>query len=126
MYEDRMMVFEKIPGAFVLYMEFEKFILARFPDAEIRPKKTQIGFFEGCGFAWASPPLRRISGKEKPCITITLGLPIRLDSPRVFAATQPYPGRWTHHFIISDPSELDAQFEAWTETAHEFALARKR
>ena len=121
MYEDRITLFESVRGGFEIYVEFERLICKRYPDAEIRPKRTQIGFFDGCGFAWASRPLRGKCG-----VTITLGLPEKLDSPRVYAATEPYPGRWTHHFILQHPCELDDEFLAWLDCAHDFAQKRAR
>ena len=40
---------------------------------------------------------------------LTLGLPAPPESDRVAAKTEPYPGRWTTHFVISDPSDLDKE-----------------
>lgn len=34
---------------------------------------------------------------------------------------RPYPGRWTTHFVISDPSDLDAEMYGWIDQAYEFA-----
>ena len=116
-----MQLFQKSPGGFDLYMQIEAWILRRHPGAQIRPKKTQVGFFEGCGFAWVSPPLRKGIG-----VTLTLGLPERLSSPRVLAATEPYPGRWTHHIPVFTPEDLDDELGAWLDDAHAFALSRRR
>ena len=121
MYEDRMALFEGVPGGFALYMALEARILALCPQAEIRPKKTQVGFFDGCCFAIVSPPLRGKAG-----VTLTLGLPEKLDSGRVLAATQPYPGRWTHHILIRSAAEIDDELTAWLRAAHNFALTRRR
>ena len=121
MYEDRMALFGKIPGAFDLYMQLEEVICARYPRAEIRPKRSQVGFFDGYGFAWASPPLRGKAG-----ITVTLGLPERLSSDRVFAAAEPYPGRWTHHFLVHSSAQFDDEFISWLDAAHAFAAVRSR
>lgn len=121
MYEDRMRLFEGIPGAFALYMALEEWILAQYPEAEIRTKKTQIGFFDGCGFAWISPPLR---GKEG--VNLTLGLPERVLSPRVYAASEPYPGRWTHHIPVRSAKEMDEELACWLRIAREFARSRRR
>lgn len=121
MYEDRIALFARTPGAFELYLAFEALVLERYPATQVRPKKTQVGFFDGCGYAFASPPLRGKRG-----ITVTLGLPERLASERVFAATEPYPGRWTHHFLIVEPGQLDAEFIAWLDAAHAFAQFRRK
>ena len=38
----------------------------------------------------------------KDCLLVTVGLPYRPDSPRVAAAAEPYPGRWTCHIPVSE------------------------
>ena len=55
---------------------------------------------------------------------LTLGLPAPLESDRVAAKTEPYPGRWTTHFVISDPSDLDKELFDWIEQAYQFAQAK--
>ena len=55
---------------------------------------------------------------------LTLGLPAALESDRVAAKTEPYPGRWTTHFVISDPSDLDKELFDWIEQAYQFAQAK--
>lgn len=121
MYQDRMQLFDGIDGDFALYMALEEWILGVCPHAEIRPKKTQVGFFDGCGFAWVSPPLRGKNG-----VTLTLGLPEKLPSDRIFAATEPYPGRWTHHIIITDESDIDDELTLWLNQAIAFSHFRRR
>ena len=121
MYQDRMQLFDKTDGGFALYMALEEWILRACPDAEIRAKKTQVGLFNGCGFAWVSPPLRGKRG-----VTLTLGLPERLSSGRIFSAAEPYPGRWTHHIIITDESDIDDELTLWLNRAIAFAHTRRR
>ena len=41
------------------------------------------------------------------------GLPASLESARVAAKTEPCPGRWTTHFVISGPSDLDEELLGW-------------
>ncbi|WP_418232505.1 DUF5655 domain-containing protein [Butyricicoccus sp.] len=40
------------------------------------------------------------------------------------AKTEPYPGRWTTHIVISSPSELDDELFDWVEQAFYFAQAK--
>jgi len=49
----------------------------------------------------------------------------RLDSPRVDAASEPYPGRWTHHIVIGSAEEIDGEVMEWIREAAEFS-SRKR
>ena len=39
---------------------------------------------------------------------------------------RPYPGRWTTHLVISDPSDLDAEMYGWIDQAYEFANPKQR
>jgi len=100
-------LFEKYPGALGLFEAFASAVFSRYPEAELRVQKTQAGFFSGCGFAWASPMTRWRRKYPAGGIIITLALPMQLDSPRVEASTQPYPGRWTHHLVLTSADELD-------------------
>ena len=42
-------------------------------------------------------------------MTVTFGLGYRKDSPRIDVATQPYPGRWTHHVMVGSAEEIDEE-----------------
>ena len=53
---------------------------------------------------------------------LTLGLSKPLDSDRVAAKTEPYPGRWTTHFVISETADLDEELFEWVAQAYAFAL----
>lgn len=126
MTEDILRVFEKAPGALPLYEAGEAMILQAFPDAKRRVTKTQVGFFNRYGFAWLWPPLRKIKGRPGLYIVLTFGLGRREAHPRIVEAVEPYPGRFTHHVLISSPEELDAQVLAWLQEAYAFALHKGR
>lgn len=55
---------------------------------------------------------------------LTLGLPAPLESDRVAVKTEPYPGRWTTHFVISSPSDLDEELFDWIAQAYQFAQSK--
>ena len=55
---------------------------------------------------------------------LTLGLPAPLESGRVAAKAEPYPGRWTTPFGISDPSDLDEETFGWVAHAYWFAQGK--
>lgn len=118
--------FRDSPGSLPLYLRLEERILAMFPETRVRVQKTQISFSHRRNFAFASLlPARRAALRPKPYLTVTVGLNRRLDSPRVDAASEPYPGRWTHHIVIGDPEELDGELMGWIREAAEFS-AQKR
>ena len=56
---------------------------------------------------------------------VTLGLPERLDSPRVMLSTEPYPGRWTTHIPLLEPGDVDRELLGWIRGAYEFSSAKR-
>lgn len=114
--------FRDSPGSLPLYLALEERILSEFPDARVRVQKTQISFSQRRNFAFASLlPARRKALRPDPFLTVTVGLNRRLDSPRVDAASEPYPGRWTHHIVIGSEEEIDGELMAWIREAAEFS-----
>lgn len=116
--------FDRSPAALPLYEAFLDVMRALCPDASVRVQRSQISFSDGCGFAFISLPQRRIAACPRDGLILTLGLRARLDSPRVFQVVEPYPGRWTHHFILRSAGDLDAQMRGWIVDAHEYAVER--
>ena len=47
-----------------------------------------------------------------------------MDSPRIAVATEPYPGRWTHHIVVAGPEEIDGELMGWVKEAAAFAAAK--
>ena len=56
---------------------------------------------------------------------VTIGLPHQLRSPRVAVAVEPYPGRWTHHVLISQEEQIDEELMGWLREAYEFAESKR-
>lgn len=113
---DVMLFFSKAPRALMLYERLEGEILSRFPCTTVTVQKSQIAFDNGRRFAFAS-----LRGKR---LVVTFGLGHRVDSPRIAQATEPYPGRWTHHVVVADDAELNDELFQWIALAYDFA-ARK-
>ena len=113
-------------GVLPLYGTLRDMLYARFPDAGQRVQKTQITFFDRHVFACVS--FARVKRKAAPpdnYLVLTLGLPAPLTSPRVAVKTEANPGRWTHHFVLSSPDDLDGEMLEWVEQAHAFALQKR-
>ena len=118
--------FEKDPAALPLYEAFEQAVRKLVPSAAIRVQKTQITYTNPRVFAAVSfLPVRRKALRPEHYITITLGLDRRLDSPRVDAASEPYPARWTHHLMISSAEEIDGELLGWAAEAAAFSAAKR-
>ena len=47
------------------------------------------------------------------------------NSPRIAAAVEPYPCRWTHHVLIASPAEIDGELMAWVREAAAFSAGKR-
>ena len=122
---DTLMFFDQHMDILPLYQAFEELLSDSFSVVNKRVQKTQITFSNRHVFACVS--FARVKRKaELPMryMVITLGLPAPMDSERVAVKTEPYPGRWTHHFVVSTPEELDEELLSWIKTAYTFAAAK--
>ena len=102
---DTLHFFESQKEALPLYEALEARILDEIPDVRIKVQKSQISFYNRHLFGCVS--FLRVKKKKEmpPCyIVVTVGLARKLESPRVAVATEPYPGRWTHHIVVSAPT----------------------
>lgn len=113
--------------ALPIYQRLEEAILIRIPDVKIKVAKTQITFANKRGFAFVSfNPCRK--AKERPAVwmTVTFGLGYRKESPRIDVATQPYPGRWTHHVMVGSVDEIDEELLGWIQEAAALSSTKGR
>lgn len=113
--------------ALPIYERLENEILTRIPDVKIKAAKTQITFANRRGFAFVSfNPCRRAKDRPAVWMTVTFGLGCRKESPRIDAATEPYPGRWTHHVMVGTPDEIDEELLGWILEAAAFSDTKGR
>ena len=119
---DTLMFFEGHLDALNLYRSFEELLYDSFHNVNKRVQKTQITFFNRHVFACISfARVKRKAEMPKDDLVLTLGLPVPLDSERVAVKTEPYPGRWTHHIVISRPDELDEELLSWIRESYDYA-----
>ena len=121
---DVLFFFDGKPRELALFGELFGRMEEAFPEASVKVQKTQISFYGRHLFAAASLPLRRRRDWPKECLLVTFGLGYRKSSPRIAVATEPYPGRWTTHFVISRLSDLDEELFAWVRQAYAFAAQK--
>ena len=106
--------------------KLEEQILAGILDVKIKAAKTQITFANKHGFAFVSfNPCRRAAQRPKVWMTISFGLGYRQESPRIDVATEPYPGRWTHHVMVGSVEEIDEELMNWIKEAAEFSAGKR-
>ena len=122
---DAVAFFAQHEAVYLLYELFCEKLLAEFPDTRIKVQKFQISFYNRHLFACVSfLKVRKKAELPDDYFVLTLGLPAPLESARVAAKTEPYPGRWTTHFVISDPSDLDEELLGWVAQAYCFAQGK--
>ena len=123
---DEMLFFDTHPAALPLYEKLKGSILTEVPGTRIEVKKTQISFFTKHMFAAASfTPVRKAKERPEPFLTVTFGLRDRAASPRIDAAAEPYPGRWTHHVMIGSAEEVDEELMGWIREAAAFSGGKR-
>ena len=114
--------FDGKPGALGLYERFRARLFEIAPDAAVQVHRTQITFRTRYGFAFVSfAPVRRAAARGKDWLTVSFGLPARVESPRVDAAVEARPNRWTHHVLVDDPARLDDALFGWIAEAAAFS-----
>lgn len=123
--QDIMPFFDQHQGAYPLYEKFADMLFSRFPETRRKVQKSQISFYNRHLYACVSF-LRVKKKSELPdnYFVLTLGLPNPLESDRVAAKTEPYPGRWTTHFVLSSEADLDEELFEWVAQAYEFAKVK--
>lgn len=96
-----------------LYRAVEAYVLS-LGDVTVKHDRTQTAFVRKVQFAWVSMPRRKV---DAGAVMLSIGLPGRVDSPRILHAAEVAPGRWMHHLLLREESELDAQVQSWLEAA---------
>lgn len=123
--QDTMIFFNEHREVYPIYESFEQTLLHQYPQVKIKVQKTQITFSNRYLFACVSF-MRPKKKSELPAsyFVLTLGLSYPLGCERVAAKTEPYPGRWTTHIVISAMSDLDQELFDWVKQAYEFAACK--
>ena len=123
--QDTLFFFDRHQAIYPLCACFQEKLLARFPESRIKVQKSQISYYNRHLYACVSfLKVKKKAELPDDYFVLTLGLSAPLESDRVAAKTEPYPGRWTTHFVISSPSDLDEELFGWIEQAYQFARAK--
>ena len=123
-WDDILFFFDRFPAELELYRAFSEQMERVFDQARVKVQKSQISFYGRHLFAAASLPIRRKKGWPEHCLIVTFGLGRKLDSARIAVAVEPYPGRWTHHMLISRAEEIDGELMEWVREAAEFSAGK--
>ena len=123
--QDTLLFFDQHKAVYPLYEQLQERLLAGFPESRVKVQKSQISFYNRHLYACVSfLKVKKEADLPENYFVLTLGMPVPLDSSRVAVPTEPYPGRWTAHLVISSASDLDEELFGWIEQAYSFALAK--
>lgn len=125
MNSDILLFFSSHPRALPLFEKLECELEAIVPTFQIRVRSTQISFF--CRKMFGCVSFLPVCGRQDlpdHYLTVTFGLDHPISSPRIAIVTEPYPNRWTHHLMICDIKEIDAELLGWMKQAAHFALVK--
>ena len=123
---DLLFFFDGHPLELSLYQSLFSRMEPLFPEGHVKVQKTQISFYGRHLFAAASLPVRPRVGWPAHCLVVTIGLHRHVDSPRVAVAVEPYPGRWTHHILLTREEEIDGELLSWLQEGYAFAQSKGR
>ena len=122
---DELLFWDRWPRLLPLYETLRGRLGGAYPDMRIKVSKSQISFYNRHLFAMASPPARRKKGWPEVFMMVSFGLSYRLDSSRIAAGVEAYPGRWTHHVIVESAGELDEELLGWIHEAYLFSESKR-
>ena len=126
MEQDVLYFFDGRPEALPLYEAFEQKVFSEVDGVKAKAQKTQIAFSNRYNFAFVSfLPVRKAKERPKVYIVVTFGLGYCVESPRIDAAVEPYPGRWTHHVLIAGTGEIDDELMEWIREAAAFSNQKR-
>lgn len=122
---DLLLFFNRMPDALPLYEALLRRMQAEIGEIQIKVQKTQISFYRRRMFGCVSfARVRRRADCPQRWFTLTFGLDRRVESPRIEAAAEPYPNRWTHHLLISGEEDIDGELMGWLRQAADFAAVK--
>lgn len=106
-----------------LFRVFYLWLMECFPDARAVPQKSQVSFCGKGPFCAVIPPGR---WGQKSGIGLSIFLDERLENPEFLHIVNPYPNRYTHHMILTVPSQMDGVLKGFLEKAWQFKMRTGR
>jgi hypothetical protein len=112
-------IFSDKPVQLKLYQHIRQ-LIESIGQAEIKVSKTQIAFKNHKQFAWVWLPLPWDKKRPPNSIVLSFSLGKRIENSQIVQVVEPYPGRWMHHVIIQNSSDLNKEVQQWLKEAYEF------
>jgi hypothetical protein len=106
------------PKARAVFDAFER-VVASCGTYHLSPAKTRITVLAEVRFAGVSAPAAN-------GLTVSFALPKPVKSARLTRVKEEIPGWWSHHLVVRDPSEFDAELIGWIRQSYRLMGLRER
>jgi hypothetical protein len=106
------------PTQLELFRIIESF-LQSLGEIKVRVGKSQISFGNRRQFAWVWLPMKWDRRRPANCIVLSFSLGRRIDHPAIAEVVEPYRGRFMHHVIMVEASDLET-VKPWLGEAFQF------
>jgi len=120
---DVLLFFSGHEASLPLYEKLYGLIAEIEPDVRLKVSQTQIGFYNKRLFACVS--FLRVRKPKDAFITLTFGFAHALESARIDAVSEPYPNRFTHHIMIENEAQIDAELLGFIKEAAAFSASKR-
>ncbi|WML57406.1 DUF5655 domain-containing protein [Neobacillus sp. PS2-9] len=90
----------------------------------IEVNKSQISFGTKTKFAWVWQHKPWLNNRPENAIVLTFCVGRYIEHDQIVEAIEPFPGRWIHHVMIRNESELTSEVNKWLEEAYHFSKTR--
>lgn len=107
-----------------LYRALRAELLSRWPNTELRPRRTRAGLPSAISTPWPRRGRRRIKGAPEHYVLLSVVLPEPSGSARVAVIAEASPHRFTHHIVIGSSEDMDGEAMGLAALSHAFALER--
>lgn len=121
---DAGMFFDGHPAELALNEALFRRMDGAFPEGTVKVQKSQISFTAGivrCGIS----AVRRRKDWPKMCLMVTRWTAVPAGLAPGGAASEPYPGRWTHHVLVTEADQIDEELMGWLREAWNFAESKR-
>jgi hypothetical protein len=95
--------------------------IERIGPVVVRSTESQVSFRARRMFASVWLPQLWTHSRPEDSVTLSFVLDHQVNDPRIVESVEPRPGRWTHHVVIENETDLDVPVEGWLREAYALA-----
>lgn len=89
-------------------------------QVKIKTTKSQISFAGKRQFAWVWLPMEWDKKRTPHSIILSFSLQERINNPQIVQVIESYPGKWMHHVVIQNTSDINELVRKWLTEAYNF------